>query len=42
MRNLKVIPQYRTTHEHFKNSFLPATMKEWNMLDSDIRKALMS
>ena len=36
MRNSKDFPQCRTNHEYFKNSFLPATIKEWNMLDSDI------
>ena len=35
--NSKDIPQYRTYNEYFKNSFFPATIKEWNMLDSDIR-----
>ena len=42
MRNSKVVPHYRANYEYFKNSFFPATMKEWSMLYSDIRKALMS
>ena len=35
MRNSKGIHQCRTHREYFKKSF-PATIKEWNMLDSDI------
>ena len=38
-RNSKGIPQCRTNHEYFKNSFFPATIKEWNMVDSDIRSS---
>ena len=36
MRNSKGIPQCRTNNEYSK-TFFPATIKEWNMLDSDIR-----
>ena len=39
MRNSKGIPQCRTNHEYFKNSFFPATIKEWNITDSDIRSS---
>ena len=39
MRNSKGIPQCRTNHEYFKNSLFPAAIKEWNMLESDIRSS---
>ena len=32
----KDIPQCRTNYEYSKKRFLPTTMKEWNVLDSDI------
>ena len=35
-RNSKGIVSCRTNHEYFKNFFFPATIKQWNMLDSDI------
>ncbi|MCG7878660.1 MAG: reverse transcriptase domain-containing protein [Candidatus Thiodiazotropha endolucinida] len=39
LRNITnfVIPASRTTH-HF-NSFLPSTLREWNMLDHDIKES---
>ena len=39
MRNSKGIPQCRTNHEYFKNFFSPATIKKWDILDSDIRSS---
>ena len=39
MRNSKGIAQCLTNHEYFKNPFYPATMKGWNMLDSNIRSS---
>ena len=38
MRNSKGSPQYRNNHKYFKTVF-PATIKEWNMLDFDIRNS---
>ena len=39
MRNSKSIPQCSTNHEYLKNSFFPATIKEWNILGPDIRSS---
>ena len=38
-RNSENIPQLRTKHEFFKNSFFPSTIKQWNNLDLQIRKS---
>ena len=38
-RNSENIPQLRTKHDFFKNSFFPSTIKEWNNLDPEIRKS---
>ena len=38
-RNSENIPQLRTKHDFFKNSSFPSTIKEWNNLDSQIRKS---
>ena len=37
-QNSENIPQLRTKHNFFKNSFFPLTIKEWNNLDPHIRK----
>ena len=37
-RNSENIPQLRTKHNFFKNSFLPSSIKEWNNLEPQIRK----
>ena len=41
MRNSKGIHQSRTNHEYCisKKNFFAATIKKWNMLDSDIRSS---
>ena len=38
-RNSENIPQLRTKHDFFRNSFFPSTTKEWNNLDPQIRKS---
>ena len=38
-RNSENIPQLRTKHDFFRNSFFPSTIKEWNNLDPQIRKS---
>ena len=38
-RNSESIPQLRTKHDFFRNSFFPSTIKEWNNLDPQIRKS---
>ena len=38
-RNSENIPQLRTKHDFFKNSFFPSTITEWNNLDPEIRKS---
>ena len=38
-RNSENIPQLRTKHDFFKNSFFPSTIKEWNNLDPHIKKS---
>ena len=38
-RNSENIPQLRTKHDFFKNSFFPSTIKEWDNLDPQIRKS---
>ena len=38
-RNSENIPQLRTKHDFFENSFFPSTIKEWNNLDPHIRKS---
>ena len=38
-RNSENIPQLRTKHDFFKNSFFPSAIKEWNNLDPHIKKS---
>ena len=38
-RNSENIPQLRTKHEFFKNSFFPSTIQEWKNLDPHIKKS---
>ena len=39
VRNSENIPQLRTKHDFFKNSFFPSTIKEWNNMDPHIKKS---
>ena len=43
VRNSQNIPQLRTKHDFFKNSFFPSAIKEWNNLEriSENPKALV-
>ena len=36
-RNNDKLPYFKVKHKHFKNSFFPSTMIEWNKLDFIIR-----
>ena len=38
-RNAHNIPQYKTKHIFFKNSFFPSTILKWNKLDVNIRNS---
>ena len=39
LQNAKEIPTIKVKHRFFENSFLPATITEWNDLDYSLRNA---